>query len=536
MRKTAEFEAQQAGNRAGSESKSSDDQDDDVVGEFYSVNSRHQPIGISTAAFGSDDDLNDNHESGRRPSGFCEPAIVDVGDLSPTPQGNSTPETSEKDTFAHVDYNSSSPPSHEIRSMPELGPSATLTASFTQPQTHNEFQGQVPYGFSVPEPPHAFDGLHTSNFEVLRPHNGIMHTSSSYGSFPDRDYFIPAPQPRFPSEMIPESAAENRGSELMADQGPDDLVKAEEAVSPYSTADSPPGASDLRFKSPPPPADIAGRRNLRRPAPLGLGSLRNGSHGPAPKTGIDAPRRSDTASPMRRISSATGSLPGRVQKPFIGSGGPRSPFALDRNKEALLQTLQSTHSPIMASLNSAMSPMSSDGMGAQSLRETTIGTNASDEEQGYTFGSLGAVGNLPIYKSEPNGKTPPGTPGLPVTFQDSFYPSSVEQHTAWSFVPQDEPLPTPSLCSHGGSELEFSMAPQMPGYVASQPVTPSFPPSIGPTYTGFFGGNLNSAEYNFPDSYPPESSARSSPGGPPRSKQFQFAQNITPQDFSTDKS
>ena len=56
MRKTAEFEAQQAGMRAPSESKSSDDQDEGLVGDFYSVNIHRQPIAISTAAFGSSDD------------------------------------------------------------------------------------------------------------------------------------------------------------------------------------------------------------------------------------------------------------------------------------------------------------------------------------------------------------------------------------------------------------------------------------------------------------------------------------------------
>jgi hypothetical protein len=119
-------------------------------------------------------------------------------------------------------------------------------------------------------------------------------------------------------------------------------------------------------------------------------------------------------------------------------------------------------------------------------------------------------------------------------FPEAYYPTPLDH--AWNYAQQDEPLPTPSLCSHGGSELDFSMAPQLPGYVASQPATPSFPPAMGPTYTGFFGSSLGQTEYHFPESYPAESSARSSPVAPPRSKQFQFAQNITPQDFSTDKS
>ncbi|KAM7209309.1 pah3 homeobox protein encoded by the pah3 protein [Naviculisporaceae sp. PSN 640] len=546
IRKTAEFEAQQlAGKRAeSSESKSSDDQNESASpSDFYGgrANDQGQPITISTAPFGGDNNLNNNDRDSqleRRPSGFHDHA-TQVAGLSPTPQGNNgTPETAEKDNLTQAEYHSSHGSPHQIHPIPELAPSANITESFSLPQPQQNFQRQLPYGFGVSEPPPTYDGLPAPSFDAIGSHSGMMHNNGSFGSFPERDYFMAAPQTRYPSEMITEGTPEHRCEQSLPDQGPDSLVKVEEAVSPYSMPESPPSgpANLLRFKSPPPPADIAGRRNMRRPAPLGLSSLRNGPHGPAPKTGIDAPRRSETASPMRRISSATGSLHGRVQKSFAGSNGPRSPFNLDRNKEAILQTLQSTtHSPIMASLNSAMSPLSPDGMGAQGVREGTIGTNASDEEQGYTFGSLGAVGSLPLYKPEPSIKTPPGTPGLSVNFRDPFYPGSVEQHGGWNYVPQDEPLPTPSLCSHGGSELEFSMAPQMPGYVASQPVTPSFPPSIGPTYNGFFGTSLNNAEYNFPDSYPPESSARSSPGGPPKSKQFQFAQNVTPQDYNTEK-
>jgi hypothetical protein len=139
---------------------------------------------------------------------------------------------------------------------------------------------------------------------------------------------------------------------------------------------------------------------------------------------------------------------------------------------------------------------------------------------------MGAVNNFPMYKAEMNVKTPPDTPGLASNFPEHFFPNAADQ--AWNFMPHDEPLPTPSLCSHDGSELQFSMASQIPGYIASQPVTPSFPPSIGPAYGGIYGN----AEYNFPESYPADSSARSSPVAPAKSKQFQFAQNVTPQDFN----
>jgi len=106
---------------------------------------------------------------------------------------------------------------------------------------------------------------------------------------------------------------------------------------------------------------------------------------------------------------------------------------------------------------------------------------------------------------------------------------------ALDYVAQDEPLITPGLGSFGSEE--FSMAPLAPGYVAhSQPPTPSFPPGVGPSYfpwgvaTGSAPGHT---EYTFPPEpyMPTDASAKSSPGQP-KSKQFQFAQNITPQDFS----
>jgi hypothetical protein len=207
---------------------------------------------------------------------------------------------------------------------------------------------------------------------------------------------------------------------------------------------------------------------------------------------------------------------------------------MDRNKEALLQSLQENQTPNMASLNSAMSPISPGGVLGSGMGDGAVAAHSPKDDHSYPYGSLAPVGGAHFYANADSAvRSPPGTPGFPMGFQDGYFPTSFDH--SWNYVQQDESLPTPSLCSHGGSELEFSMAPQLPGYVASQPVTPSFPPSMGPTYTGYFGTSLGPTEYHFPDSYPTESSARSSPVAPPRSKQFQFAQNITPQDFSTDK-
>ncbi|KAK4190521.1 pah3 homeobox protein encoded by the pah3 protein [Podospora australis] len=512
MKKTAEFEAQQAREREASESKSSEDQDEVTVSEFYGLSNQHRPLGLSKASFGDSDGGadSDHDESGQ--------------ESLQQPNGNSSADSDNEDP-AHLKYEQCPSPDHASRATRDLETPPTITSSFNQHEYQHQAGFQQPTPYSFRQGASHLLGLAGSDLDAHSPHERAdMRDSSALNMFPDRDYFASGSVPSFPSEMFSDPMPGGISNGILRHEtSVENLIKPE-PFSPHSMPDSPSTVSDLRFKSPPPPADIAGRR-MRRPAPLPLSSLRGGV---GPKTGIEAPRRIDTASPMRRISSTSG-LSGRVQKSFMGPGGPRSPFAMDRNKEALLQSLQGAQSPIMSSLNSAMSPMS-PGASGQSIRENTVTTNASDEESAFAYGSLGAVSGVSMYKTEPAMKTPPGTPGLRMGLQEAYFPHSVDQ--AWNYAPQDEPLPTPSLCSHGGSELEFSMAPQMPGYVASQPATPSFPSSIGPTYNGFFGPSLAHTEYHFPDAYGAESSARSSPAGPPRSKQFQFAQNVTPQDFT----
>ncbi|OIW34756.1 hypothetical protein CONLIGDRAFT_21301 [Coniochaeta ligniaria NRRL 30616] len=126
--------------------------------------------------------------------------------------------------------------------------------------------------------------------------------------------------------------------------------------------------------------------------------------------------------------------------------------------------------------------------------------------------------------------TPPVTPGLPLGY--SSFANPFEQ--AWAHAANDQPLATPSLCSHGGSEMDFPGTSHMPSYIASQPATPGFqrPDAFGPGFRFVQGGMSNAPEYTFPDSSYVESSLGSSPHEQPMSKTFQFAQNVTPQDFS----
>ncbi|KAK4242370.1 hypothetical protein C8A03DRAFT_29468 [Achaetomium macrosporum] len=536
IKKTAEFEAQQARERAASEAKSTGDQDQGATPSTASSDSNDQQYalqGLSAAAFGRDDNTRTEGDYAATKS---EPASHSAAtSASATPACDSSPSSSESDGFVHVKYEPSAGSAPPTQGMPELAQRSATAGSFHDVQARIEFQQrqQTVFPFRLAGAT-AVDCLPRPDFDALNPHHGIgINDVGAFSPFAEQDYFATPSVSQFSSEMsVASSAPTEFNDQLLRHQVSVESLAASDAVSPASMPDSPSTIANSRFKSPPPPADIAGRRKSRRPAPLGLSSLRGG---PGPKTGAEVPRRADTVSPMRRISSATG-LYGRVQKSqFMGPCGPRSPFTMDRNREALLQSLQeTTHAPTMASLDSAMSPMSTEGMLGSSTGECVVGVNGQEDDQGYPFGSLGAVNGVPLYNAESAIKSPPGTPGVSMGFHEAYFPSSLDQ--TWNYVPQDEPLPTPSLCSHGGSEVEFSMAPQLPGYVASQPVTPSFPPTMGPTYTGFFGTSLGQTEYHFPESYPPESSARSSPVAPPRSKQFQFAQNVTPQDFTTDKS
>lgn len=195
-----------------------------------------------------------------------------------------------------------------------------------------------------------------------------------------------------------------------------------------------------------------------------------------------------------------------------------------------MRSLQGSRSPILNSLNTALSPVTShDGLHslAQGTREATVSSSASDDEQRYTLG--GAQHQASFFM-----KTPPTTPGLGRNFSNE---PMLAIDSAWNYVPTDEPLITPGLGSFGSDE--FSMAPSVPNYVVnSQPATPSYPSSgVGPTYFPFtLSGSAPTQEYAFPgESYSlPDSAVRLSPTTA-KSKQFQFTQNITPQDFSVEK-
>jgi len=523
MKKTREFEAQQALERAasGSDSESPEEQDDSAVAEYYGAGDHEQACQVSSAAFPSD------VSSNQQPVDIFIPEQNDSGLSSTT--SDISPSDEDAQSLVQDEYPSpKSLPFHGTESG-DMGVTP-LANTFLPAQSHADFESQVtsPDG-SVHDPLHPGQ---LGDFDA--PHSVLTLGSFDFTTSMAADNII-APVPSFPSQLLANEARCHQEF-IKHEDAEGCALSIDEIASSSSVRHSPSSPPDMRFKSPPPPANLASRRNRGIPAQLNPTALRSYSYGP--KTGIDMGRRPEAPSPMRRIASATGTMPGRIHKPSVGSA-PRSPLYLERTKEALIRSLQaqgSTRSPVLGSINNALSPVTpSDCLppSHQGMREATVSSSASDDEQRYTFGASQGAAAAAFLRLDSTLKTPPGTPGLGRAFQEQM----ITIDPAWNYVQQDEPLITPGLGSFGSEE--FSMAPAAPGYVVqSQPPTPSFAPGIGPTYFpwGLNGAPAANAEYTFPNEpyMAPDVSTKSSPTQA-KSKQFQFTQNITPQDFSVEK-
>ncbi|KAK8056831.1 hypothetical protein PG993_002058 [Apiospora rasikravindrae] len=293
----------------------------------------------------------------------------------------------------------------------------------------------------------------------------------------------------------------------------------------HSPQDAP--APSDSFKSPPPPANIASRRNIPRPAALQVRSrpfnLQTG-----PKTSMDGPRRNDPSSPataMRRIASASGNMPGRIQKQ---TAGPRSPMFFGRNTETYLQYhARSPVGSMMSNLTAGAppTPMTPVVYNQQGLREPTVSSNCSDDETlmlGAHGGAFGLGASL---------KTPPGTPGMLGNFASSNL--GVHPLSAGLDFSADQPLLTP----HFQTEFpDLSIHHNVPSYVDlndnSLPSTPLYPNMAGctPDALGYMGAGQGNQQFDW-ETNESISSSRSSPGQS-RSKQIHFTQNMTPQDYN----
>lgn len=505
------------------------------MSEFYGLANLHQPAGPSSATIGEDDEdgeegscgANEQEEEEREGN---EKGIGDVlgngiiGSQQPNMEGIKGEATTSETTHDYCQHqqptasNSNNLGFDGYASLPLTARQDTAGMGtsgseddFHAIQIQRDFQttSELPFNLTIQT---STAGLPAATMADITSSQPQLMTSDAlmFDDLQTSEYFG---NPSIHS-FLPGGIHDTLVDEPMASIEPlsEDDVKIEHS-SPASMSHSPHPLTDQRFKSPPPPTDIAARRNIRRPPSLGLGALRNFSHS-GPKTCIDVSRRPDVPPPMRRMTSSS-LLSGRIQK---SGPAPRSPFSLDRSRTALLQTLQGTSAPGLSSLNCALSPLSPSGL---NLGDNSTPTGLTDEDRNFGLGSLGGS----CSKSEQPMRTPPPTPGLPSNFQEPIFYFQLDQH--WNSAPQDEPLQTPSLGSHGGSEFDF------PGYVVSQPATPSLPLLIGPAQglqAGVQAKAPSNVEYNFPDSFPGYS-ARSSPGQP-KSQQFQFAQNVTPQDFN----
>lgn len=274
------------------------------------------------------------------------------------------------------------------------------------------------------------------------------------------------------------------------------------------------------FKSPPPPANLASRRNIPRPANLQVATSRGRSYNTGPKTGIDGFRRADPTSPataMRRIVSAGGNMAGRIQKQ---SAGPRSPLFLNRNTEAYLQYHSRSPVGVFSAAFSGTTPPTpmTPAVMTQGGREPTVSSTCSDDEAfmlGHGMESL---------------KTPPETPGVLGALPSNF--TGQQFHGGMDFT-TDQPLLTPYF----QTEFPDLSLRHVPSYVemsdSSLPSTPLYPNII--THAAQEPNSNNGAatghsQYDW-DTNESITSTKSSPGQP-RSQQIQFTQNMTPQDYN----
>ncbi|KAI0506461.1 hypothetical protein F5B22DRAFT_448982 [Xylaria bambusicola] len=281
------------------------------------------------------------------------------------------------------------------------------------------------------------------------------------------------------------------------------------------------------FKSPPPPANIASRRNIPRPATLQAASLRSRSFN-IPKTALDGPKRMDISSPVasiRRISSATGMSAGRIQK---FSAGPRSPFF--GRAEALLQ--YHNRSPVGSGTPTfpgaaPPTPMTPALFDQHHNREPTVISTSSDDGS-FVLG-MGVTPNFAQdVKEEHDLKTPPTTPGMMGDFNTNGFVGATFG-SAFN-ITTDQPLLTPYF----QSEFPELSLQTVPGYVETSDASPSTPVYANMLGSGlehhpFTGNAMANTQYDW-DANESVVSSRSSPGYP-RSKQIQFTPNMTPQDY-----
>lgn len=524
-RKQEEYEARRAAEKSGSE-PGSPENPPSVMSEFSDQNTDQQ-MKPSSALFPElsqsvEQCHSMDNDSHYEEDGTCKSESFD------SPYEPQAVESHQDDPSSTADLHS--PLSLDFSHSDRMG--------FVYPPANQGFhpQGSV-HGYS------SFALQHRNSSEHLEHQKGLDMVTHALPSPEEQmpnagyqaDQYFKAIGVGYPSSALPffnqTSIMEEKELEGIKDEGclphdgESDGSLHDEPMTPSTHQDfSAPGDS---FKSPPPPANIATRRKIQRPAALQV--TKSSNLGGGPKTAMDGPRRCDASSPataMRRIASASGNMAGRIQKQ---SAGPRSPLFLNRNAEAFLQF----HSRSPASVFSAAfsgaappTPMTPAVFNQQGVREPTVSSNCSDDEA-FSLGH--GVPNHFMSEFKPESlKTPPETPGLMTSLNTQTFGG--HPFSAPIDFTVDRPLMTPYFHSEFP---DLSLSNSVPSYVEmgdnSLPATPLYPNLINSARDPNIFISSGSTQYDW-DTNESITSSKSSPEQP-RSKQIQFTQNITPQDY-----
>lgn len=362
---------------------------------------------------------------------------------------------------------------------------------------------------------------------------------------------VPANVPTFPSQLLVGHGDQDRTPRPFQTQSFEEVTEG-------TGFQSPPSSVESRFKSPPPPADIAARRSKPRPAALGTSALRDKtSTGPKTSNNAEAVKRlhGSPSTAMRRVSSASGLnvLAGRVQK---SSQMPlRSP--LKRNFTTGTPSMEQPHIKMPMRNRSWLStprgpptprspremlltqglvlheePTQQDDAsqreGQTPQDQNTPSSSSQSESDGSYMFERAIPGCFTVHGLMNNMASPPETPGNHNGFN-------------WTYEVPDDALLTP-----GFSSFDSMMQMPQPHYVS--PLTASQPPT--PAFGGHFNGfpfahhspvfemvpatDSGASECCFQDNglpYPMVASTKESPEQP-REKIYIF-NNATQEDFKS---
>jgi hypothetical protein len=361
---------------------------------------------------------------------------------------------------------------------------------------------------------------------------------------------VQANVPTFPSQLLVGHGDQDRTPRPFQTQSFEDAGEG-------SDFQSPPSSIESRFKSPPPPANIAARRSKANPAALGTSALKDKtSTGPKTSNNTESVKRlhGSPSTAMRRVSSASGLnvLAGRVQKssqmpmrsplkrnfttgtPSLEQPNIKMPM---RNRSWLTMPRgpPTPRSPREMLLTQGLvlheEPIQQDE-GSQSGQTPQDQSTPSSSSQSESDGSYMFERQHPVcfpHGLMNNMASPPETPGNPNSFMH------------WGYEVPDDALLTP-----GFSSFDSVMQMPQPHYVS--PLTASQPPT--PAFGGHFNGfpfahhspvfemvpamDSGASEYCFQDNglqYPMVTSTKASPEQP-RDKIYTF-NNATQKDFES---